>query len=290
MEFKDLKIFQSVAEHQSISKAATSLCYVQSYVTSRIKMLEQELNAQLFIRRRNGTTLTSEGVKLQIYAEQIRKVMCEIDRAFHDNEMPTGKLNIGTVETITRLPEILSKYQQLCSDVSLALYSGVTESIITKVRDRKLDCAFVTGFTKQVGINKVELFHEQLILIANQPLDSIDQLKSKSMLVFTEGCNYRKKLEMWLDSEHIDYSNMLEFGTLETIVGSVKSGLGVSLVPESTVTNDVTSQQLYAYRLPEYYSTISTDFIWNDEAYVTPAIDRFIQMIMDFKNLAPVEY
>ncbi|MGX9977306.1 hypothetical protein ACVFVJ_08805 [Staphylococcus gallinarum] len=40
----------------------------------------------------------------------------------------------------------------------------------------------------------------------------------------------------------------------------------------------------------EYYSTISTDFIWNDEAYVTPAIDRFIQMIMDFKNLAPVEY
>lgn len=225
MEFKDLKIFQSVAEHQSIGKAATSLCYVQSYVTSRIKMLEQELNAQLFIRRRNGTTLTSEGLKLQIYAEQIRKVMCEIDRAFHDNEMPTGKLNIGTVETITRLPEILSKYQQLCSDVSLALYSGVTESIITKVRDRKLDCAFVTGFTKQVGINKVELFHEQLILIANQPLDSIDQLKSKSMLVFTEGCNYRKKLEMWLDSEHIDYSNMLEFGTLETIVGSVKSGL-----------------------------------------------------------------
>ena len=184
----------------------------------------------------------------------------------------------------------MSKYQQLCSDVSLALYSGVTESIITKVRDRKLDCAFVTGFTKQVGINKVELFHEQLILIANQPLDSIDQLKSKSMLVFTEGCNYRKKLEMWLDSENIDYSNMLEFGTLETIVGSVKSGLGVSLVPESTVTNDVTSQQLYAYRLPEYYSTISTDFIWNDEAYVTPAIDRFIQMIMDFKNLAPVEY
>ena len=67
MEFKDLKIFQSVAEHQSISKAATSLCYVQSYVTSRIKMLEQELNAQLFIRRRNGTTLTSEGLKLQIY-------------------------------------------------------------------------------------------------------------------------------------------------------------------------------------------------------------------------------
>ena len=37
--------------------------------------------------------------------------MCEIDRAFRDNEMPTGKLNIGTVETITRLPEILSKYQ-----------------------------------------------------------------------------------------------------------------------------------------------------------------------------------
>ncbi|WP_081288866.1 helix-turn-helix domain-containing protein [Staphylococcus equorum] len=41
MEFKDLKIFQSVSDHESISRAAESLNYVQSHVTSRIKSLEQ---------------------------------------------------------------------------------------------------------------------------------------------------------------------------------------------------------------------------------------------------------
>src|SRR5690625_586024 len=112
MEFKDLRIFLRVSKHGSISRAAKSLNYVQSHVTSRIKSLEAELNTQLFLRHRKGTTLTSEGRRLQSYAEQIMKSMNDIDKAFHDTEQPSGRLDSGTVETSTRLPSIPSMFRR----------------------------------------------------------------------------------------------------------------------------------------------------------------------------------
>ncbi len=61
MEFKDLEIFQLVAEKGTITEAAKDLKYVQSNITSRIRKLEAEMNTPLFNRHRRGMSLTPEG-------------------------------------------------------------------------------------------------------------------------------------------------------------------------------------------------------------------------------------
>lgn len=61
MEFKDLEIFQVVAQTGTITEAAKKLSYVQSNITSRIQKLENELNTALFNRHSRGMTLTPEG-------------------------------------------------------------------------------------------------------------------------------------------------------------------------------------------------------------------------------------
>ena len=71
MEFKDLEIFQMVAEKGTITEAAKELSYVQSNITSRIKKLEAEMNTALFNRHNRGMTLTPEGKKLLVYCEKI---------------------------------------------------------------------------------------------------------------------------------------------------------------------------------------------------------------------------
>lgn len=284
MEFKDLRIFQSVAAHGSISRAAKSLNYVQSYVTSRIKALEAELNTQLFIRHSKGTMLTSEGEKLQVYAERIIKTMDDIDKAFHDTEEPSGRLNIGTVETITKLPEILSMFRGLYPNVSLSIDSDVTAKVSAKVIDKTLDCGFVSGFGRHPAINKAELFQEQLVLVSSDGAASFDDLKEKPMLVFKEGCNYRRNLERWLGDEGVEGEKIVEFGTLETIIGSVKSGLGISLVPLSTVSASLAAGELYGYSLPDRYSEISTDFIWRKDAFLTSSMNKFIETVHEYKE------
>ena len=92
MEIKDLRIFQSVAEAGSISKGAKALNFVQSHVTARIKVLETELDTQLFLRHSRGATLTSEGMKLEGYARQILGLIDDMEKDFKDIDSPTGSL------------------------------------------------------------------------------------------------------------------------------------------------------------------------------------------------------
>lgn len=71
MDSEHLKIFQKIVEMGSISKAARSLNYVQSSVTTKIKQLEDELGVLLFYRNNKVITLTSEGKDFNEYANKI---------------------------------------------------------------------------------------------------------------------------------------------------------------------------------------------------------------------------
>lgn len=242
MEIKDFKIFQSVSQHQSISKAAKSLNYVQSHVTFRIKQLEQE-------------------------------------RDFDKQASSNGKIDIGIVETITKLPMLLSMFRKKSPHISLSLHTDVTANISKKIVNQNLDCGFVTGFKHHHNINKVELFKEKLVLISSTEMTQLEDITSAVFLMFKNGCNYRRNLEAWLKSENIKKPLLVEFGTMETIIGSVKSGIGISLVPKSSVQNDLENGSLYSYQLPDNYSNISTDFIWNKNYHLSPAMTHFIQTI-----------
>lgn len=77
MESNDLRIFHRVAHENSFSKAAEKMGYVQSNVTLRIKKLEQELGTILFLRNNKGVSISHDGRKLLIYAEQILRLLDE---------------------------------------------------------------------------------------------------------------------------------------------------------------------------------------------------------------------
>lgn len=286
MEIKDLRIFRSVASQDSISGAAVELSYVQSYITTRIKALETELDTKLLLRHSRGTTLTSGGMKLLKYTDQILDLVDDVYKEFDDGDSPSGALDIGTVETITRLPDILSAYQTNYPQTNLSVYTDVTKNVVGQILEKDIDCGFVADFNEHPEINKIKLLRERLVLISNNPDTTMENLKHKPMLVFKKGCSYRANLEKWLEDEGVTGSRVKEFGTLETIIGSVKSGLGISLVPKSAVRHQIESGEIYSYDLPEQYSNISTDFIWRKNSYLTHTMDEFIQTVEGFKNIS----
>ncbi len=286
MNIKDLMIFQTVANAGSINKAAEQLKYVQSNVTSRIQKLEQDLDTKVFHRHKRGITLTNEGEALLPYVQKIISLTEEMKLIGASSNNPTGKLDIASVETVIKLPLILSAYIEQYKKVDLTLSTGVTAELKEKVLQYYLDGAFVTksAITNDPELVQVDVFHEKLVLISSNKTDSLDELIELPLLRFSDGCGYRAKLDEWLQDQIITPKKVMELGTLETTLGSVISGLGVAYVPYSAVKKYETKNQIKCYKLPKKYSQITTVFIYRKSDYVTPALQKFIETIETIKE------
>ena len=103
------KVFYYVAKNESISRAANELLISQPAISKSIKNLEEQINTNLFIRKRDGVLLTEAG---EIIYKKIKDAMDLIYSAENDLEvltnMESGIINIGASKTI--LHEFLMPY------------------------------------------------------------------------------------------------------------------------------------------------------------------------------------
>jgi len=286
MNIKDLFIFKTVANEGSFNKAARQLNYVQSNITSRIQILEEQFGTKMFYRHPKGITLTNEGEQLLPYAKKVIALVDEMKSIASNDHKPTGRLDIASVETVIKLPLILSRYAQSYDDVDLTLSTGVTAELKEKVLQYELDGAFVTkgAITKEPSLNQVDVFHENLVLIAGKRGKSFDEVIQLPIIRFSDGCGYRAKLDEYLYDHDIIPTKVMELGTLETTLGSVISGLGVAYVPYSAVQEYEAKQLIDCYQLPKKYSEITTVFIYRNDEHISPALQTFVATIEEVKK------
>ena len=279
MEFKDLEIFQLVADKGTITEAANELNYVQSNITSRIRKLEAEMNTPLFNRHRRGMSLTPEGKKLLTYSKKILLLTEEMKNAVQTNKEPSGKLEIGTIESVIHLPKILSSYIKKYKDVDLSVFTGVTETLVEDVLNHKLDGAFITETDIHPDLVSHEVFQEDLVLISDTHVSTLEEVKEEPILCFSKGCGYRARLAEWYKDQNITPKKIMEFGTLETILRSTAMGLGVAFVPKSEVKQMEKEGLIQFHKVPVQYSKIKTVFIRRADTYLSPTIEKFIETI-----------
>lgn len=289
MDLHALKVFQSVAKMGSISKAARELNYAQSNITTKIQQLETYLQTTLFYRHNRGTTLTPKGKMLLTYAEKIFLLIEETSKVMKDDQTPKGPLVIGSMETTAavRLPPILSKYHYDYPEVDLTLKTGPTEQNIQGVLQYDLDGAFVAGPIDYPELIKKTVIEEDLVLITDtnhQSLSSIKDIQKRTLLVFRTGCSYRAKLEHWLHQEGITPKKIMEFGTLEAILGCVSAGLGISMLPFSVIEKHVQAGSLKYHSIPNPYGKADTVFIYRKDTFIPTSLMKFIEMFSEIKN------
>ena len=147
MNLQYLKYFYTIAKAGSFVKAAEELDYAQSNLSARIRQLESELGAELFVRTKTGVTLTEQGAALLPYAEQLLSLSEEAESVLSLNMIRTDALRIGAMESaaVSFLPAILNDYHTAHPDVRLTVSCGTTGKLLERLRKHELDCAFVGG-------------------------------------------------------------------------------------------------------------------------------------------------
>ena len=101
MELRQLKCFVGIADTGGFSEASRVLYISQSAISQQLRVLEEELKTQLFVRNRRNAVLTDSGRELLPLARQILRDADEC-RARIDglNGLLRGKLDIGLTSTL----------------------------------------------------------------------------------------------------------------------------------------------------------------------------------------------
>ena len=281
MDAADLKVFEAVARHGSMNRAAEALHTVQSNVTARIRHLEQRLQVQLFERHNRGVTLTDAGRRLLPYAARIDRLLREARQAIGDDGTPRGPLVIGSLETTAalRLAPVLSDFAAAHPDVDLALRTGTTDELIGQVLDGTLEGAFVCGPVDHPALVSETAFTEELVVLTAPGIadpETAIRRPGARMVVLRAGCSYRLKLEALIARRGAVDVRRLEFGTLEAIVSCVAAGLGFTLLPRALIGDVWQADRVAAHRLPPGDGLVETVFIRRHDARVSSALTAFL--------------
>jgi DNA-binding transcriptional LysR family regulator len=282
MNVADLNFFAAVARYGSITKAARRLNTVQSNVTTRLRLLEEELGVSLFQRHHQGVTLTRSGRDLLPYAHQLDVLLQKARDAVSANQATRGALRLGSMETTAaaRLPALLRKYVPAHRNVDVAIETGTTRTLTQAVLEYRLDGAFVAGPVEVDELESTRAFMEELVLVSSPEYKSVPSAlaegKIPKVFVFRVGCSYRQKLERFLAGRGLTLVNQLEMGTLEGIIGCVSAGLGITMMPFSVVESYVKRQEVAVHRLSPADALIETVFIMRRDLVRSPALEEFM--------------
>jgi len=286
MDASDLAVFAAVARAGGITKAAQLLNTVQSNVTQRIHLLEDELGVALFHRHSRGVTLTSAGRQLLPYAQRIGQLVGEAKQAAIDGPIPRGKIVIGALETATalRLPPILAAYAAAYPQVEIEVSTGTTVGLTQSVLAHQIEAAFVAGPVNHPELIAVQVIEEELMLVTAPWVLDLDRMFSTTpadkfkIIVFRSGCAYRARLESLLAARGIVGVRGLDFGTLDGILGCVGAGVGITLLPRVVVAKAAAEGRVAVHTLPPDEARVPTVVICHRDAFVSTALARFIEL------------
>jgi len=266
MDLSALEIFRTVVEQGGINKAAARLHRVPSNVTTRVRQLEDELGTKLFLREGRRLTISAEGKVLLAYADQLLRLSSEARAALRSGE-PRGTLRIGALESTAaaRLPPVLSKYHLLYPDVQLELATGTSGALVNRVLARELEAAFVAEPFNSAGLDCLEVFREEIVLITPKSRHRVRaprDLGNLTVIAFANGCSYRRRLESWLGAGKVHADRVMEFQSYHAIVACVAAGSGIAVVPKSVLEMTAAGRQVNVVRLPPSTARAKTCLVW----------------------------
>ena len=131
-----LKVFQQVAELQSITKAARALHISQPAVTRHVQLLEETLGLPLFVRSAKGMVLNQAGV---IYLQHVQQMARSYENMAQSLQAPTGnltgRLRLGSNKTVLAyyLPEILALFKSRHPSVTCDVIDGICQCCIGRI-------------------------------------------------------------------------------------------------------------------------------------------------------------
>jgi len=251
MTLTQLKYVVMLAQEKHFGHAAEK-CYVsQPTLSVAVKKLEEELGAAIFERSKSSVYITPLGEQIVAQAKRVLEQANTIkELASSGHNQLKGPIKVGAIFTIAPylFPFMIPTLRSITNDMPLIIEEDLTENLRPKLRNGELDAIIIALPFREPDVVTQPIYEEEFVVL--MPKDHswtklshihTDQLSTDNLLLLGKGhCFSEQVLEacpMVKEDEFGEGRTIVNGSSLETIRYMVASGLGVTVLPKSAVTN-----------------------------------------------------
>lgn len=242
MQFQQLLYFVAVAETRHFTRAAEEVHVSQPSLSQQIRALEKELGAELFSRARGNIALTDAGEALLPLA---RRILADADTARIEvqelAQLRRGRIRLGATPSVCTglLPEVLRAFHDRHPGIQLLIEEGGSHDLVRELARGALDLALIVLPlpSPAPALTTLELLREDLVVVSSRDTPGLGEtvrvadLEGERLVMFRHGYDLRELTVAACRAEGFEPEFAVEGGEMDAVLGFVRAGLGVAVVP-----------------------------------------------------------
>ncbi|MDD4715949.1 MAG: LysR family transcriptional regulator [Oscillospiraceae bacterium] len=284
MTLRHFRIFLTVCNQMNMTKAANILFISQSAVSQAISELEAYYNVRLFERLSRKLYLTHAGETLRGYALHMIHMNEEAEREMRSLNQ-NGVIRIGASVTIGAcvLPKAASSFRKEAPGLTLLVTEDNTAKIELLILSGKLDLGLVEGDVTSSDIVSSAFAEDALVLICGRSHPFFrrrsvapQELERENFILREAGSGTRKTFETVMSENGLSWTTTWTCNNTDTIKTAVAEGLGVSVISQRAVTQEIKAGILQSIPISGLSFKRQFQLIYHKNKYLTEAMTRFI--------------
>jgi LysR family hydrogen peroxide-inducible transcriptional activator len=256
MTLTELRYIVAVARERHFGRAAEGCFVSQPTLSVAVKKLEEELGLQLFERGPGEVSVTPTGQKIVAQAQRVLEEAARIKELAAAGRDPlAGPLRLGAIYTIGPylLPKLIPILRRAAPQMQLHIQENFTHVLAELLKNGEVDVILVALPFAEPGIETRAVYDEPFMVAVpkghawdgRKRAVSSEELTKESLLLLGEGHCFRDQV---LDICHVvrakersPLARTVEGGSLETIRQMVAGGVGVTVLPSTSITSNTSS-------------------------------------------------
>lgn len=252
LDLNQVRAFVAIVEHGGFARAAETIGTTQPVVSQQLKRLESVLATRLITRSKAKSTATKAGLQFLPHARALLRAEANARNAIEGNGLTiAASSNIGTYF----LPAILARQnRRVLREINTLI--GTNLEVADNVVSGAADVALMEWWDERSGFDAQVWHREPMVVIvgpnhkwARRRTIRREDLLSEHMIGGEPGTGTGRLLESLFGASHTSLSVGLTVGSTAAVKEAVKAGLGVSVVLERSIHEEVQLGSLTALRL-----------------------------------------
>lgn len=284
-----LEIFAEVAKQLSITKAAEALRMTQPAVSIQMKLLEQRCGIALTEIIGKKVYLTDAGRDLYETYQEIISRLDYIESSFKQRQGKyKGSLRISIVTTAQYfIPNLLGKFHKHYPDVDIKLSVTNREAVIERLKRNEDDLVILSQIPKQLAIKKEPILYDKLVVVAHpkHPIAKEKSIRLKEileepLLIREKGSGTRMAMEKVFTQAKLKPNIIMELGSGEAIKQAAMSGMGVSLLSEISIQQELKLRKIAVLDVKGFPVMHPWYAVWLEQKKLSPIAHAFLEFIL----------